>query len=440
MWKRINWKIMALISLLLFAVIISAIGIKLRDPAFAQRVTIKKYKIIESFFRKFELQLNLEKFDERIDVINDQEYHVEFYDLQSLFGQEFSFGKFYFDTHDNGKTLFISNSKGFFVHMPVKDIKNSKSYVTTIPSNFNDYRNVELNNNITGMAIDNDKLYVSNNTINSNGDCMRMQLLVADINFKTLNFKKLFQQEECNPAIRKGKPLDRVYTTFVVGGRVASYKDNKILLSTSMTVGDPQDDNGTFGKILAIDKTTGAHEVISKGHRNPQGLYYNAEENIIFQTEHGPQGGDEINVNLNPSGDEIENYGWPIASYGWPYGVDTETVISKYKKPHRDYGFIEPIKYFSPSIGISAIIEVGVQFNAVQDRQIFVAALSGSDPDPQSGGHGISHFILNKDYTVKQKQVFEFEGRIRDLIYLENINKIVAVREWDSSLIVISAK
>ena len=58
------------------------------------------------------------------------------------------------------------------------------------------------------------------------------------------------------------------------------------------------------------------------GHRNPQGLYFDREKNFILATEHGPQGGDEINLievsKINK--DKIQNYGWPISSYGEHYG------------------------------------------------------------------------------------------------------------------------
>ena len=50
------------------------------------------------------------------------------------------------------------------------------------------------------------------------------------------------------------------------------------------------------------------------GHRNPQGLFYDKKSNIIFSTEHGPQGGDEINVDISPDDGKIKNYGWAISS------------------------------------------------------------------------------------------------------------------------------
>ena len=50
------------------------------------------------------------------------------------------------------------------------------------------------------------------------------------------------------------------------------------------------------GKIIKINVDNGDYEVISMGHRNPQGLYFDKENNFILETEHGPWGGDEINL------------------------------------------------------------------------------------------------------------------------------------------------
>jgi glucose/arabinose dehydrogenase len=70
-----------------------------------------------------------------------------------------------------------------------------------------------------------------------------------------------------------------------------------------------------FGKIISIDLKTKEFEMVSMGHRNPQGLFYDQNLNIIINTEHGPTGGDEININFNPDNETIENYGWPISTY-----------------------------------------------------------------------------------------------------------------------------
>ena len=89
------------------------------------------------------------------------------------------------------------------------------------------------------------------------------------------------------------------------------FNDNHILLS----VGEyqnrhlAQNKKSINGKIIKINVNTKNYEIISMGHRNPQGLYFDKENNFILETEHGPFGGDEINLieveEIN--GDEIIN-------------------------------------------------------------------------------------------------------------------------------------
>ena len=59
----------------------------------------------------------------------------------------------------------------------------------------------------------------------------------------------------------------------------------------------PQNNNSLFGKLLAIDLNTNKTSLVSKGHINQQGLL--VDGNIIISTEHGPAGGDEINIHRN---------------------------------------------------------------------------------------------------------------------------------------------
>jgi glucose/arabinose dehydrogenase len=88
-------------------------------------------------------------------------------------------------------------------------------------------------------------------------------------------------------------------------------------------------------------------EIWSYGHRNPQGLYLDLKSNTLFEQEHGPRGGDEINV--------IEggkNYGWPIITYGREYsGRPVGKGIQKAE------GLEQPIKFFVPSIAPSGLLK-----------------------------------------------------------------------------------
>ena len=89
--------------------------------------------------------------------------------------------------------------------------------------------------------------------------------------------------------------------------------------------------------------------------------YLDKKNNFVLETEHGPKGGDEINIidieKINKS--EILNYGWPVASTGEHY-IDNDELYKKYPlyKSHEDHGFIEPLKSFNPSIAISEITKI----------------------------------------------------------------------------------
>jgi len=114
-----------------------------------------------------------------------------------------------------------------------------------------------------------------------------------------------------------------------IGGRIALTGDGYLFLS----LGDrqkphrAQDLDNTEGSIIRI-KTDGTvpadnpfvgvrdawPEIWSYGHRNPQGLAYDRATGQLWSDEHGPQGGDELNL-IHRGG----NYGWPIATYGIDY-------------------------------------------------------------------------------------------------------------------------
>ena len=122
------------------------------------------------------------------------------------------------------------------------------------------------------------------------------------------------------------------------------------------------------------------------GHRNPQGLYFDDENNFIMETEHGPWGGDEINLievsKINK--DKVQNYGWPTSSAGEHYGGKIKENKTKYEKyplykSHSEHGFIEPLKSFVPSIGISEIVKVGKNryvVSSLKDKSLYFFELN----------------------------------------------------------------
>ena len=92
------------------------------------------------------------------------------------------------------------------------------------------------------------------------------------------------------------------------------------------------------------DGVSGAPEVWSFGHRNPQGLALHPKTGALWQSEHGPKGGDEINI-ISKGG----NYGWPKATHGRGY---SGRVISEFSSLP---GMIDPVLHWTPSIAPSGL-------------------------------------------------------------------------------------
>lgn len=87
-------------------------------------------------------------------------------------------------------------------------------------------------------------------------------------------------------------------------------------------------------------------EIWSYGHRNPQGLVWDNENRRLWTIEHGPRGGDEIN--LVKKG---KNYGWPVVSYGKEYWGPIAVGEGTHKK-----GMVQPVKYYVPSIAPGSLL------------------------------------------------------------------------------------
>ena len=109
-----------------------------------------------------------------------------------------------------------------------------------------------------------------------------------------------------------------------------------------------------------------APEIWSYGHRNPQGLAFDAATDTLWETEHAPQGGDELNL-IRPG----RNYGWPVIGYGANYGSGTEIHATRNRE-----GMEQPAAFWVPSIAPSGLmIYHGAPF-AAWDGNLFVGGLS----------------------------------------------------------------
>jgi len=107
------------------------------------------------------------------------------------------------------------------------------------------------------------------------------------------------------------------------------------------------------------------NEIYSFGHRNPQGLFYDKKRDVLWSIEHGPRGGDEINIIKKG-----RNYGWPIVSHGREYfsGAKVSEFSSK-------FGYEDPLKVYIPSIAPSSIISYSGKKFVLWGGYLFSGAL-----------------------------------------------------------------
>ena len=170
---------------------------------------------------------------------------------------------------------------------------------------------------------------------------------------------------------------------------------------------------------------------MSYGHRNPQGLKYLKNENLVISTEHGPIGGDEVNVIDLDKNLSDRNYGWPIASYGVGQQTNPSSILDDKKKYKSHEGFIEPLIQYTPSIGISEIIEIPNKFLNIKSNvnKFFVSSLGLKASEGDLSLHYIETNKLND--KVINKEIIPILERIRDIVYSENFNYYILFLESD---------
>jgi aldose sugar dehydrogenase len=197
------------------------------------------------------------------------------------------------------------------------------------------------------------------------------------------------------------------------GGRMAFLADGTFAL----TLGEgfeyreqAQDLRSDLGKIVRLNedgsvpadnpfvgRASARPEIYTWGHRNEQGLIFDDVSQRLYETEHGPRGGDELNVI-----EAGKNYGWPVITYGMDY---SGAYVSPYtQRP----GLEQPVIYWTPSIAPSGLAMYrGDKFPAWRG-DLFVGALALE--------HLRRVHLDEHGNVVKQEQLLnDLHWRIRDV-------------------------
>ena len=297
---------------------------------------------------------------------------------------------------------------GKIISIKIDNLTKEISKINNVQSNLSGFlKQKDRFISVKDTLIINQTLYVSYTKVIDVDNCLNISILKADLtNINFFNFEEFFTYNDC----LKGR-----FGGYQAGGRLEEFKDNKIILSTGdfQNFGPSQELDNNFGKIISIDLINKESKILSMGHRNPQGLFYLKDIDTLISTEHGQRGGDEINkILINET--KVPNYGWPISSYSDYYGYEDYEIRKKapFHKSHSKYGFEEPIGYFTPSWGISQVIDAKNFKKSFNDKTLMVTSLKNKN---------IYFLEFNKNFTkiINQKEI-NIGERIRDIIKLEN--------------------
>ena len=194
------------------------------------------------------------------------------------------------------------------------------------------------------------------------------------------------------------------------GSRIVIDRDRYLYFSVGErhVPDNAQDLSSHGGKILRLTEQGGvpsdnpfagrekaAPEIWSYGHRNPQGLAIQPESGRLFEQEHGPTGGDEINII-----EKGKNYGWPVVTYG------TDIWGGQQAAGTAQPGMEPPVKYFDPSIAPSGMtFYYGDQF-AAWHGNLFSSTLRGH----------LHRLVLDGQVVVSEERLLnDWTERVRDV-------------------------
>ena len=200
-------------------------------------------------------------------------------------------------------------------------------------------------------------------------------------------------------------------TSHHYGARLVFLNDGTLIITSGDGINyreDAQYLDNHFGKIIRInsdgsipednpyiDIQNALPEIFSYGHRNQQGIAYDSKNDILYSNEHGPRGGDELN--LITAG---KNYGWPAITYGIDYNG---SIISPFTEK---VGMEQPLTYWVPSIAPSDMIFYdGEMFPEFNNNLIISSLVPGE----------IRKISLDNNALEEEIIFDEIKGRIRSI-------------------------
>lgn len=414
----------------------------------AKSIESKYYLTLEHELKKTENRninsVLLKKFLTKPISLNNNKLKFDYFQVSSLNNPKHANAISTSYLSDFEDKIIFATGDGNFYYFSKNDLLNEQFEAIEIKSNFKNFMKYpqfyeKSMYGIKDLFIKDNKLFVTSSS-EKEKNCFNTAIYNADISLSSLNFNMFYQ-----PSLCVKKELEEIdeFSPYHSGGRLFDFDKDHILFSVGEWRNRPaaQDVSNNLGKIIKINQANISTKIISMGHRNVQGLYYDDVNKTIISTEHGPVDGDEININKTVD-DKIVNFGWPISSYGTHYGEKKWQAkgINQYEKAplnksHKKYGFTEPIKYYSPALGISQIIKISEKFKINGGNEYFLATMGSAS----GNGLGLRYIKFDEKYNkILEEKHFYLKERIRDIIYIDSLNEYLLFFETSGSVAVLS--
>ena len=293
-------------------------------------------------------------------------------------------------------SMLITEKSGELIHF--KD--GQKQLITGVPEVYQQGQGGLLDIALHPNYGQNGWIYLTYSSSEGEGDGGHTALMRAKLSGNRLTDQKVLYK--ATPNTTKGQHF---------GSRIA-FDNNGYLYFSIGERGEkdinPQDITRDGGKIYRLNddgsipsdnpfvgKPNAKETIYSYGHRNPQGMILHPETGEIWVHEHGPMGGDEINVIKKGA-----NYGWPVVTHGIDY---TGLPISdESSRP----GMEDPIYFWVPSIAPSGMVYVTSDKYPHLKGNLLVGSLKFQY---------LEHLVLDGKKVVKREKLLKDIGRLRDV-------------------------
>jgi glucose/arabinose dehydrogenase len=294
----------------------------------------------------------------------------------------------------DGRMLFTERSGEIRV---IKDGKLSEDRIEGVPAVFARGQGGLLDIKLHPDFANNQLIYIAYSSPNPDGPGANTAILRAKLEGNVLvNQEKLFQALPYSTAGQHfGSRIvfdDKGYMFFSVGER-GQMANSQNLENHSGKVHRLHDDGRVPSDNPFVNTPGAVPSIWSYGHRNPQGMIRDAATGKIWAHEHGPRGGDELNLV-----EKGKNYGWPVISYGINYDGSILTELT-----HKQ-GMEQPVFQWTPSIAPCGMAQyTGDKFPEWKGN-LFVGALAF---------RYVARVQLNGDKYIGEEKLLEGIGRVR---------------------------